>query len=67
MEKLEEIRKDIHKLSHQLWCKLDTLEEASVLHDNVDYCNNNEMKLHDALEKFLKAEGVFTSNSSNKK
>ncbi|HFJ9281032.1 TPA: hypothetical protein ACGW6Z_005289 [Bacillus cereus] len=64
---LKEIRKKIHKLSHELWCNLDTLEEASVLHDNEEYCNNNEMKLYDALERFLKAEGVFTSNNLNKK
>ncbi|MCP1181243.1 hypothetical protein NKS28_27925 [Bacillus sp. 1663tsa1] len=64
---LEEVRKNIHKLSYELWCNLDTLEEASVLHDNEDYCNNNEMELYEALERFLKAEGVFTSNSLNKK
>ncbi|MGR6017764.1 hypothetical protein ACT7CM_27320 [Bacillus paranthracis] len=64
---LKEVRKNIHKLSHELWCNLDKLEEVSVLHDNADYCNNNEMKLYDALERFLKAEGLFPSNSLNEK
>ncbi|HDR6827969.1 TPA: hypothetical protein QCV86_005101 [Bacillus thuringiensis] len=64
---LKEIRKKVHKLSYELWRNLDTLEEASVLHDNEEYCNSNELKLYDALERFLKAEGVFTSNNLNKK
>ncbi|MEC2467870.1 hypothetical protein P9X10_24225 [Bacillus cereus] len=64
---LKEIRKKVHKLSHELRCNLDTLEEASLLNDNEEYCNNNELKLYDALERFFKAEGVFTSNSLNKK
>ncbi|AHZ55223.1 hypothetical protein DF16_pBMB95orf00037 (plasmid) [Bacillus thuringiensis serovar kurstaki str. YBT-1520] len=46
---LKEIRKKVHKLSYELWRNLDTLEEASVLHDNEEYCNSNEMKLYDAL------------------
>lgn len=61
------LRKDIQKLAYELWPKLDTAEEQSVLHDNVDIFNKNEMEIYDAIEKYLKAEGVFVSGSLNEK
>ncbi|HHB1976117.1 TPA: hypothetical protein ACOQ44_005408 [Bacillus cereus] len=61
MESTIERRRDIQKLAHELWCKLDTTEEQSVLHDDMDIMNKNEMKIYDALENYLKAEGVFNT------
>lgn len=61
MESTIERRRDIQKLAHELWCKLDTAEEQSILHDDMDIMNKNEMKIYDALEIYLKAEGVFNT------
>ncbi|MBY7121794.1 MULTISPECIES: hypothetical protein [Bacillus] len=61
------LRKDVQNLAYELWCKLDTVEEQSVLHDDVDVFNKNEMELYDAIEKYLKAEGVFICGSLNEK
>lgn len=60
-------RKDIQKLAYELWCKLDTAEELSVLHDDMGIFNKNEMAIYDAIEKYLRAEGVFVSGSLNEK
>ncbi|MCU4900762.1 hypothetical protein OB975_25250 [Bacillus cereus] len=61
------MRKDVQKLAYELWCKLDTAEEHSVFHDDMDIFNKNEMEIYDALEKYLKAEGIFIAGSLNKK
>ncbi len=61
MESTIERRRDIQKLAHELWCKLDTAEEQSVLHNDDGVMNENEMKIYDALENYLKAEGVFSN------
>ncbi|HHT7044723.1 TPA: hypothetical protein ACTZ2N_005182 [Bacillus cereus] len=61
MESTIERRRDIQKLAHELWCKLDTSEEQSVLHNDEDVMNENEIKIYDALEHYLKAEGVFSN------
>ena len=63
MESIKNFREDIQKLAHELWCKLDTLEEQSVLHNDMDILNKNEMEIYDALEKYLKDEGIFVSSS----
>lgn len=55
------LRKDVQKLTYELWCKLDTAEEQSVFHDDADLFNKNEMEIYDAIEKYLKAEGVFST------
>ncbi|MEI2317654.1 hypothetical protein [Bacillus paramobilis] len=59
------LRKDIQKLAYELWCKLDTAEEQSVLHDDVVIFNKNEMEIYDAIEKYLIAEGIFVGGSLN--
>ncbi|WP_413565451.1 hypothetical protein [Bacillus sp. 3P20] len=64
MKKLEGIREKIHKLSRELWCELDTLEEISTFHDDdKEYFNDNEMGLYSSLQKFLEAEGIFVGVS----
>ncbi|PFZ93662.1 hypothetical protein COL70_08560 [Bacillus pseudomycoides] len=49
------MREDIRKSAHELWKKVDSLEEIDAIQDGV-YMSMKEYKLLDELERFLKIE-----------